>query len=79
MKAWVYRDVSRHRYIRMHVMHVNRENSSLTVLCMCLQDALSRKALQHTFHTSMFCKLAACIPGAQDPGTTVTYMHLQLQ
>ncbi len=82
-------DVSRHTYICMHVTHViGTTNSLLTVLCICPQDALSRKALRHTFQTSIFRiketsifrKLAACIPGEQDPGgTTVTHMHLQLQ
>jgi hypothetical protein len=78
MEAWMYPDVSRHRYICMHV--IATINSLLTVLCMCPQAALSRKALQHRFQTSIFCKLAACIPGTQDPGgTTVTHTHLQLQ
>ncbi len=80
LKAWMNPDVSRHRYICMRVIHViGTINSLLTVLCMCPQDALSRKALQHTFRPSIYCKLAACIPGAQDPGTTVMHMYLQLQ
>jgi len=84
LKAWMSPDVSRHRYICMRVIHViGTINSLLTVLCMCPQDALSRKALQHTFdrlytanwlhaylvHKTLVPQLCICICSCNDKHT----------